>query len=144
MALALASCAAPPAPERPVAAAAPPAEPPQAVHPPTPPGVNQEAALPPLPVPPPRERPVDRIMPERLVGLSEADIRALIGEPGAVREEPPAVVWSYASAGCGLELSFYMDLASQTFRALTYELKPKAPHGLTGSTCLTSLRPAPP
>ena len=81
--------------------------------------------------------------PERLVGKTEDDIRRLIGEPVNVREEPPAVVWSYSSAGCGLSVSFYMDLASQTFRVLTYELKPKPPDGLVGGACLASLRPAP-
>jgi len=81
--------------------------------------------------------------PERLVGKTEDDIRRLIGEPVNVREEPPAVVWSYSSAGCGLSVFFYMDLASQTFRALTYELKPKPPDGLAGGACLASLRLAP-
>lgn len=102
----------------------------------------QEAALAPLPVPPPRDRLDQSLAPERLVGKSEDDIRRLIGEPANVREEPPAVVWNYSSAGCGLSVFFYMDMASQTFRALTYDLKPKQPGGLVGGACLASLRPA--
>ena len=104
----------------------------------------QEAALAPIPVPPPRERPEQPVAPERLVGLSEGDIKQLIGDPTGIREEPPAVVWSYSSARCGLNVFFYMDMATQTFRALTYELKPKEPDGLAGSACLASLRPASP
>jgi hypothetical protein len=101
--------------------------------------------LAPIPVPPPpRERPDQSLAPERLVGLSEEDTKRLIGDPGGIREEPPAVVWSYSSARCGLNLFFYMDMATRTFRALAYELKPTAPDGLAGSACLGSLRPAAP
>jgi hypothetical protein len=51
------------------------------------------------------------------------------------------VVWTYGSAGCGLDIFFYLDLASQTFKALTYEMTPKGPRALQGSACVASLRP---
>ncbi len=139
-AVALAGCVAPPAQERRAADAASPSRKDAVAAIAQAP--RQQAALPPVPVPPPRERQAGVVAPERLVGLGEADVRALIGEPASVREEAPALVWRYASAGCGLEVFFYMDLASQTFRALSYELKPKVPHGLAGSACLASLHPA--
>lgn len=50
------------------------------------------------------------------------------------------MIWNYASSGCVFELFFYLDLSSQNFKALTYELKPKAPRGLVGSACLASFR----
>jgi len=150
LALGLAACA-PVPPERAASLPSPSAPPPRAAEtpakPPTPadtPPPRQEAAVAPLPVLPPRERPDQAIAPERLVGMSEADIERLIGAPAGIREEPPAVVWSYSSMHCGLNVFFYMDMASQTFRALTYELKPSAPGGLSGSACLASLRPAAP
>jgi len=115
----------------------PPAAPAAAAPPPA-----ELAARPPLPVPPPRDRPDESLAPQHLVGLTEDDLRQLIGAPAAVREEPPAVLWSYSSAGCALNVFFYMDLASKTFRALTYELKPKEPNGLAGGACLASLRPS--
>ena len=147
LALALAACAPAPAERAAVVhAAAPPTPPPRAAEMAAAPAQAppQEAALAPRPVPPPRERPEQSIAPERLVGLSEEDIKQLIGDPTGIREEPPAVVWSYSSARCGLNVFFYMDMATQTFRALTYELKPKEPDGLGGSACLASLRPASP
>lgn len=98
------------------------------------------AALPPVPVPPPKERPGPALDPERLLGLTQEETRRLMGTPGGVREEPPAVVWTYASAGCGLDVFFYMDLANQAFRALAYDLKPKGRSGLAGGACLASLR----
>ena len=104
------------------------------------------AALPPVPVPPPAtrppvEQPSEPIDPARLVGLTQDQTRALIGPPTSVRSEPPAVVWTYGSAGCGLDIFFYLDLASQTFKALTYEMTPKGPRALQGSACVASLRP---
>lgn len=121
-----------------------PAEPSQS--PPSPGQTNsappeQQAALPPLPVPPPAERPLE---PQKLVGLTQEQIKQLIGTPAAVREQSPAVVWSYDSAGCGLQLFFYLDMTSELYKALTYELKPKKPGGLQGSACLASLRPPTP
>ncbi len=105
---------------------------------------TQQAALPPLPTPPPPRGPAAQpVDPNKLVGLSQEEVRRLIGPPSSTREEPPAVVWSYGSPGCGLDVSFYLDLATQTFRALAYDLKPKGAHGLQGSACLASLRPAP-
>jgi hypothetical protein len=93
-------------------------------------------------VPPPREAapPGEAVDPQHLVGLSEDDIRRVIGVPAGVREQSPAVVWSYASAACALDVFFYLDLASQTFRAVTYQLTPKGAQGLQGGACLASLR----
>lgn len=104
------------------------------------------AAVPPVPVPPPAgrppvEQPSQAIDPAKLVGLTQDQTRELIGPPTAVRDEPPAVVWTYGSAGCGLDVFFYLDLGSQTFKALTYEVTPKGPRALQGSACMASLRP---
>lgn len=143
IALVLGACA-PAAPVGQPAAATPiPTPRPAPVAAPAQPAISPEvAAIPPIPVLPPRDRPDPTLTPERLVGLTEEDLKQLIGAPAAVREEPPAVLWSYSSAGCALNVFFYMDLASRTFRALTYELKPKEPKGLAGGACLASLRPA--
>jgi hypothetical protein len=115
----------------------------RAPTPPPPPAsagsANELAALP-VPVPPPKDRAVQPIEPERLVGLSQDETRHLIGNPSAMRDEPPAVIWTYGSTGCGLEIFFYLDLVSQTFKALTYDLKPKGPKGLQGGACVASMR----
>lgn len=102
---------------------------------------NQVAALP-VPVPPPKDRVTQPIEPETLVGLSQEETRRLFGNPSAMRDEPPAVIWTYGSSGCGLDIFFYLDLGTQTFKALTYDLKPNGPKGLQGGACVASLRPS--
>ena len=116
-----------------------PASAPAPPPPPTPVAPPDVAALP-KPIPPPKDHAQQPIDPQKLVGLSQEETRHLIGNPSAMRDEPPAVVWSYGSSGCGLDIFFYLDLASQTFKALTYDLKPKGPRGLQGGACIASLR----
>jgi hypothetical protein len=41
-----------------------------------------------------------------------------------VQQESPAIVWTYAVAGCRLELFFYFDLESQEQRTLALDLDP--------------------
>ncbi len=97
---------------------------------------EQEAALPPVPSPPPATRPIE---PQRLLGLSQAEVQTLLGAPTAVREQPPALVWAYRASDCGLELFFYLDLTSKAYRALTYDIKPRQPGGAQGGFCVAEL-----
>jgi hypothetical protein len=96
------------------------------------------ADVPLVAAPPPAQGPF------HLIGLDEAETRRLVGAPAEVVERAPAVVWAYESAGCRLELSFYMDMASQALRVLTTEAKPKGEPGLTGDACVGSVRTATP
>lgn len=135
VALLLAGCSAfEPSARHPQAASAP------IVPPPPPKPIEKQASLPPIPVPPPRMHHGTAVDPEKLVGLTKDETEKLIGAPATVRDEPPATVWSYGSTKCGIDIFFYLDLASQTFKALAYELKPKGPHGLQGGACIASLQ----
>lgn len=60
---------------------------------------------------------------KRLVGLSQTDTFAMLGTPAEVREQSPATVWSYDVGGCQLDLYFYMDLGTNAFRVLTFEMR---------------------
>ena len=46
---------------------------------------------------------------KKLGGLSEKDVRHVLGEPDFRREEPPAEIWQYRSADCVLDLFLYDD-----------------------------------
>lgn len=60
--------------------------------------------------------------PKLVVGLDRGQTVGLLGEPNNIREEPPATVWSYSAEDCSLDVFFYLDLASQQYRALNYEV----------------------
>lgn len=63
-----------------------------------------------------------------MVGLSEEDVRNLLGEPSTTVERPPAKVWEYRSGSCAVEIYFYLDVGRNAFYALHYD-SPAAPSG---------------
>lgn len=120
-----------------------------APEPPQPPEDTTVASTPPAPPPPaspPRERPaapptVD-FDPAKLVGLDKEETLATLGQPAAVREQPPATVWTYRSRECSLDVFFYMDLATRAFRVLTTETNSDLKSADARRTCLNRLRSA--
>ncbi len=64
--------------------------------------------------------------PQRLVGLDFDATKALIGDPAARMEQPPAKVWAYASSGCVFSVFFYPGVSDQVFRVLTIEVTDEA------------------
>ncbi len=88
------------------------------------------AVPPPVAQPPgPRPKPVDlaRSPPnaklERLLGLGLQEAQALLGTPHLRTEMPPAKVLAYEGKTCTLNVFFYLDLDSDRYRALAYEIK---------------------
>ncbi len=57
-----------------------------------------------------------------LVGYDEQNVTRLLGEPNRREDDPPAQVWHYASGNCALDLYFYMELSTRTYRVLSYEV----------------------
>ena len=57
-----------------------------------------------------------------IVGYSEEEVAGLLGAPNHVHEEPPATIWQYSKDGCQLDIYLYMDMSTESFRVLTYEL----------------------
>ncbi|WP_448188159.1 hypothetical protein [Azospirillum sp. sgz301742] len=64
-----------------------------------------------------------KLEPEALMGLDQRQTKRLLGVPAAMEEQSPAKVWSYANGACTLKVFFFMDLSSQDFRALSYDVK---------------------
>lgn len=64
-----------------------------------------------------------KIDPEALVGLDQGQTRRLLGVPVSTEEEAPAKVWRYAKGACTLRVFFFMDMTTQDFRALSYDMK---------------------
>ena len=57
-------------------------------------------------------------LPAQVVGLTPADLAAAFGPPDREEDEAPSRVWHYARAGCSVSVFFFLDLATETFRAL--------------------------
>jgi len=94
------------------------------------------------PAPLPKRKPVRviGIEPDRLVGMTHDEVRQLIGDPALVADRPPATVWGYRSVACALEIYFYLDVGSKTFRALTYQMKSENGEVVAPPLCLGQIR----
>lgn len=68
--------------------------------------------------------PPRRIDPKSLVGKNQGDVRDILGPPTTTQNAAPATIWRYTAQACSLDVFFYMDLGTNTLRALTYDAKP--------------------
>lgn len=75
---------------------------------PTPP-VEQPAAAAPAPV----------YTASELMGKSEAEVTVLMGAPARVEQRAASTVWVYQSGDCGLDVFFFLDVATSDERVLT-------------------------
>jgi hypothetical protein len=60
---------------------------------------------------------------DQLIGLDQPQVASLLGEPRTRAESPPATIWRYGGPNCEVDVYFYLDLQSQTMRALHYEVR---------------------
>jgi len=91
-------------------------------------------AVPPKPVmhPEKAERKLARLTPDTLVGLTPPAIGQLLGKPAETREDAMMIRWTYTMQNCSLNVFFYPDIATGSFRALKYNVtgtKGRVGHG---------------
>lgn len=79
-----------------------------------------------------------------LVGKNEAELRDLLGPPKHVRNEPPAMVWSYQARECSLDVFLYYDVGRRRFRSLAYRFFPETRVTQVERECLAEIRSARP
>lgn len=92
---------------------------------------------------PPDDKPESRLpvlAPEMLVGLDRQQIELLLGAPAAVREQPPATVWSYRAKDCALNVFFYPDLQTREVRALAYDVRAGSEAEQSKNACFAAFR----
>ena len=82
-----------------------------------PPATVSPGAVPPATVPP--DVPPTNPGPLQLVGLSQSEVRQLLGPPTASSTKGAAVAWIYRHAGCTIEIAFYYDVTRNGFFALS-------------------------
>ncbi len=64
--------------------------------------------------------------PQRLVGLDFDGTMALLGNPAAKMEQPPAKVWAYAGGGCMFSVFFFPSVDDRVFRVLAIKVTDEA------------------
>jgi len=90
-------------------------------------------------LPPP---PTEGADPELLVGMDQGAVAATLGPPSAVRDVPPAKIWHYSGSDCVVSVYFYLNLESQVFQVLRYEIVPRPTSSIDGPTCYARLNQA--
>jgi hypothetical protein len=109
----------PPAPPPPVVEALPKRPPPVAVprpvRKPLPPGESPDSSD------PTREaQPTD---PDHVIGLTEGEATAWLGEPTTRQDAASGTIWRYVRPSCEVEIYFYLNLQQRIMRALHYEVR---------------------
>ena len=68
--------------------------------------------------------PAAKADPAELVGLSEADVRHLLGAPRDEHPDGAARVQTYAGDGCSLDIVLFLDVSRSEWAVLSYDLTP--------------------
>lgn len=67
-------------------------------------------------------KPAGEPIPDGLVGLDEAQLRAKLGPPTSEEDRAPGKVWRYRDGACTVDLDLYPDVETRVYRALAYEV----------------------
>lgn len=77
---------------------------------------DMQEELTPASAPPP---PAPVYTASELMGKSEAEVTALMGTPARVEQRAASTVWVYHDGDCGLDVFFFLDMATSDERVLT-------------------------
>lgn len=79
-----------------------------------------------------------------LVGKNEVELKDFLGPPKTVRNEPPAMVWSYQSRECSLDVFLYFDVGQKKFKSLAFRFFPETRVTQVERECLAEIQNARP
>lgn len=82
------------------------------------------------------------ISPDDLRGQTEIQVINQLGSPVATRAEGTSTIWSYRSGDCGLDVYFFLDVADNQRRALSYEFSTNRTDGGAQQRCYQALKSA--
>ncbi|MBL8710325.1 MAG: hypothetical protein JNL25_14115 [Rhodospirillaceae bacterium] len=91
---------------------------------------------------PAEPEPVAAGSPDELRGQTEIQVMAALGSPVATRAEGTGTVWTYRAEDCSLDVYFFLDVADNQRRALSYELTTSQPGAGVNERCYTALKRA--
>jgi hypothetical protein len=88
--------------------------------PPPEPSAPDAAAAEPL-IETPSEAPIVPAAVASLAGMSEADVRRVLGPPRTQTEKGSQKKWTYAGEGCSVEVVFFLDVTRDAYAALDHK-----------------------
>jgi hypothetical protein len=56
-------------------------------------------------------------------GMSERELRALLGAPTSEEEHPPGKQWRYRDGKCSVDIQLYPDVETKQFATVAYKVK---------------------
>jgi hypothetical protein len=59
---------------------------------------------------------------DQLIGLDEASLRSVLGDPAAIEDTAPSKLWVYRRRQCTMNVTLYPDVETKKFHALNYEV----------------------
>lgn len=89
-----------------------------------------------------KQDPVDTSLPDELKNKPESQVEILLGHPLATRREGAGIIWTYRSPTCSLDVYFFLDVADNQRRALSYEMLPKDADKQIIRSCYKALKEA--
>jgi hypothetical protein len=114
-----------------------------------PPPIPRMAPRPPPRRPPPAAPPAPPRVPETLpppvavnmlIGSDFTAVRQIFRSPDTIQNSNLSVVWIYSPPGCTLQLFFYPDISTTTFRLLKYDFRSAAGEVLmSGDPCMQQM-----
>lgn len=84
----------------------------------------------------------DSASPDDLRGQTEIQVINVLGSPVSTRAEGTSTIWSYRSDACTLDVYFFLDVADNQRRALSYELIARQTGAQAGERCYKALKAA--
>jgi len=75
-----------------------------------------------------------------LMGKSEEEVTALMGAPARIEQRAASTVWVYQASDCGLDVFFFLDMATSDERVLT--VAPTAESAAAAAKNSTTGKPA--
>jgi hypothetical protein len=78
--------------------------------------------------------------PDEVKGKDEIAVARLFGRPARVRTEGAGQVWSFDAEECALDVYFFLDVADNRQRALSYEFISSATDSKAVAACYAKLK----
>jgi len=78
--------------------------------------------------------------PDELKSKAESEVATLLGRPANTRREGTGTIWTYRAGTCSLDVYFFLDVADNQRRALSYEMLPEGADDAAIQSCYKALK----